>query len=169
MTLILRLVLAAWACAALAACAATSTLEPQNRPLGARDARIYVLRPKAWVSSALSANVKVNGKDVGAVANNSYLSVVRPPGRYKIEVDSPGWFVANEHDFQVGAGRTYYFVLNMKAATVPIAGRGFYSTLTIPGSSEGRPVGQPSSFAGSYLSELDAGEGAAVLSRLTPP
>ena len=169
MALILRLVVAALVCAALAACAATSALEPQNRPLAARDARIYVLRPKTWVSSALSANVKVNGKDVGAVANNSYLSVVRSPGRYKIEVDSPGWFVTNEHDFQVEAGRTYYFVLNMKAATVPIAGRGFYSTFTIPGSSVGRPVGQPSSFAGSYLSELDATQGAAALTQLKPP
>src|SRR6267154_1971628 len=54
----LRSVLAALVCAALSACAATSALESQNKPLTARVARIYILRPGALPGAAMSANVR---------------------------------------------------------------------------------------------------------------
>ena len=105
---------------ALAACATTTALEPQNQPLAARNARIYVLRPNALIARALPAKVTVDGKEVGAVANNSYLSIDRPPGRYKLEVGSPGYFGSSVVEVQAEAGRSYYFALNMSATTIPL-------------------------------------------------
>jgi hypothetical protein len=66
-----RIILAALACASLAACAGTNALESQSKPMSAQSARIYIVRPNAFSGSAMGANVKIDGVDVGAVANES--------------------------------------------------------------------------------------------------
>ena len=162
---LLRLGVAFFAVVALSACATTNALEPQNQPLAARNARIYVLRPPAMVAMALPASVKVDGNDVGAVANNSYLSVDRLPGRYKLEVGSPGYFGSSEVEAEVEAGRSYYFVLGMGGTQIPF-GR---VSIPIESSAQGRPVGQSKGLPGSSLGQLDASQGAALLARLKPP
>ncbi len=153
-----------FAVTALAGCV-TTAVEPQNQPLAARNARIYVLRPPAMVSMALLANVKVDGSEVGGVANNSYLSIDRPPGRYELEVGSPGYFGSSAVEVQVEAGRSYYFTLNMLATQIPLG--------TIPiqtgAGVAGQPVGQSGLLAGSSLGQLDANAGTTMLARLKPP
>lgn len=152
--------------AALTACAATSALEPQHTQLAARNARIFILRPGAIPGGAQSVTVKVNGTTVGSVANNSYLSVDRPPGRYKIEASfSIALGSGLAHEAEVQAGRTYYFVFNM--AGTAIVSRGVY--IPLEGSAVGKQITSMDWLTGSHLAELDASAGAAALSRLKPP
>jgi hypothetical protein len=160
--LLLRIGAMIFAVAMLAGCK-TTALEPQDQPLASRNARIYVIRPYAMISMALPASVKVNGSEVGSVANASYLSVDRPPGRYTVEVGSPGYFGSSEVEMQAEAGRSYYFVLRMSATQLPLG------TMVIPIESSGpggRSVGQSKGLPGSSLGELDATQGAAVLARM---
>jgi hypothetical protein len=162
-----RSVLAALVCAVLSACAATTALESQNKPLTARTARIYILRPGGWAGGAMSANVKIDGVNVGSVAIKSYLFVDRPPGRHKIDMSISGEFGTNVHEIEVVAGRTYYMVVNVRTTAAGLRGGG---VLVMRGSDVGRPVGQSSSVFGySYLSELDPTAGAAMISRLKAP
>ena len=150
--------------AALTACAATSALEPQHTQLAPRNARIFILRPGALSGAAQAVTVKINGAKVGSVANDSYLSVDRPPGRYKIEASLP-FGLGNEHEAEVEAGRSYYFVFNSLGTT--LASGGLF--IHLPGSAMGTKVGSADYLAGSYLGQVDAGTGAAALSRLKPP
>jgi Protein of unknown function (DUF2846) len=158
----LRAAAAALICALLAACAATSALESQSKPASAQSARIYVVRPLAFAGGATAAHIKINDAEVGSVANNSYLFVDRPPGRYRIQVSKWGEPVNSEHEFQVEAGRTYYFAFNAPAATMALPGGGVMMT---PGAGGGRQVGQASLFSG-HLAELDAAAGAQVVARM---
>src|SRR5262245_32679759 len=118
----LRAVSAALICALLAACAATSALESQSKPLSTQSARIYIVRPGAVSGSAMAANVKINGADVGHIANHSYLFVDRPPGRHKIEVKVTTALAGFAHEANVEAGRTYYFAYNGGAAGTTVLG-----------------------------------------------
>lgn len=152
----------------LAACAATTrVLEPQNRQASAGEARIYILRPRAWSYSALGANVKINGVEVGSLASDSYISVVRPTGRYTLSVSFPFDFGAAEHTFDVSSGRTYYFVVNIRARTMPVVSGGIVMSIPMPGTAVGQEVGRSDAFAGGYISELDAGAGAAAVAAMT--
>ena len=160
-----RSVLAALICAVLSACAATTALESQNKPLTARVARIYILRPGALAGAAAAATVKINGLDVGAVATNSYLSVDRPAGRYKIYVSLWGELGKNEHEIDVAAGRTYYYAINMHGTAVAAAG----TVIFFDGPKVGRSVGQSNLLSGGYLAEVDAAQAAAAMSRMKPP
>ena len=161
-----RSVLAALVCASLSACAATNALEPQHKQLASRNARIFILRPGAIPGGAQSVTVKVNGTTVGSVANNSYLSVDRPPGRYKIEASFPfSLGSGNEHEAEVQAGRSYYFVFNV--AGTAVISSGIY--IPLHGSAVGKQVSSTDFLTGSHLAELDASSGPAVLSRLRPP
>lgn len=149
--------------ALLAACmATTSALEPQNKALSGDKARIYILRPNAWALRVQPAHLKIDDQDIGAVANNSFLFVDRPPGRHKLNVSVPFDLGTNELDVQMTAGRSYYFVINMKSSTMMAGG----IVLTIPEQRTGKPVGQRSLFAMAYLAELDATAGAALVARM---
>lgn len=91
----------------LAACA-TAPLESQARVQDARHARIYFLRESTFVYAGGAVYLKVNGQEVGNVANGSYFFVDRPPGTYNVTLESPlvpGRFAAN---LTVRAGGTYY-------------------------------------------------------------
>ena len=159
---IVRSALAALVCVMLAACASTSALEPQNQPLSSRAARIYILRPPAAAGGIYPATIKINGADVGSVANNSYLSVDRPAGRYKI---SAVISTASEDEVEVHAGRSHYFAINVKGSAAPLGG----ISIPIEGSSIGRPLRQPGLFEFSWLSEVDASQATAIMSRMKPP
>ena len=158
----LRAASAALLCVALAACAATSALESQSKPHSAQSARIYILRPGALSGSALAAVVKINGAEVGSVANNSFLFVDRPPARYKVEVSAMGALGNLQHEAQVEAGRTYYFAYLAAGTTIPVGS----IPLVIPGPTGGRQVGQANFLAGAYLSEFDAAAGAETVARM---
>jgi hypothetical protein len=167
MVSVLRAALAALMCGFLTACAATSALESQSKPASAQTARIYIVRPGALSGGAMAANVKINGVDVGHVANNSYLFVDRPPGRHKIEVRLTAGLAGHEHEVQVAAGRTYYFAHNAGAAAVAVGA----VPIVIPGPTEGRRVTEASLgnallTGGAHLAELDAASGAATVARM---
>jgi hypothetical protein len=95
----------------LGACAQTTALEPQNRALDARQARLYFIRHPAILRQIGSADIKVDGKLVGSVATGAYLVVDRSPGPHKITVygliDPTGF----ETDIHVEPGKSYYFEL----------------------------------------------------------
>lgn len=164
----LRAAIAAVIAASVAGCATTTSLEPQNKSLSAGRARIYVVRPDAWVYKAVAAPLKIDGHDVGAVANNSFLFVDRPPGRHTLAISMPLEIGNNEVEFQASAGQSYYFVINMKPMKVygtsaPLMGL----VLTIPQPQTGQPVNQKHAFmGGTYLTKLDAAAGAALVAKM---
>jgi hypothetical protein len=160
--------LAALACAVLAACATnTAAFEPQNRPRNAHQARIYVMWAKSWTCRYCEYDVLINDKRVGRLGQDSYLSVDRPPGSYKLTVKAKLLDLApTQHEFQAVAGRTYYFVINVKPQEYPIMGGGFF---TMPGTAVGRPVKQRNFLSGTYLAVLDNAAGAAEIARRKPP
>jgi len=108
------------------------------------------------------ALVKINGVDVGSVANNSYLFVDRPPGRYKINT---AIFGDLEHDVDVEAGRTYYFAINVLASAAPL-GR---IMVPMEASNAGRPLGKPNMFNPTWLAEVDASAAPAIMARMKAP
>jgi uncharacterized protein DUF2846 len=73
---------------------------------------MYFLREKgvlgALGGSAPTAELNLDGKPVDAVTNGGYIFVDRPPGTYRLSVQS-GISLAFETDVQVSAGRDYYF------------------------------------------------------------
>lgn len=140
------------------------TRTPATRPASARDARIVVLRPFALGGAIWPAGVKINGVQVGSVAVNSHVSVVRPAGRSTLAVSFP--LAQAEHTFDVQPGRTYYFAINIRSTTAVVAGGGVFMAIPIPGSSVGRPVGQQPLFGGFHISELDAGTGEAMIAKM---
>lgn len=163
MKLVLRLLVASFAAAFLAGCfQATTALEPQLTALPARQARIYVLRPNAWAGKANQFKITVNGKEVGGVANNSYLSIDRPPGKYTIKVNTFLDFGGIEHELEVTAGRSYYLAVNVRSSTFMAGG----IVLTIPEQQNGRRVGQGNPFAGMYFGELDDAAGSTLLAQM---
>jgi hypothetical protein len=165
---VLRAASVALVCVLLAACAATSALESQSKPLSTQSARIYIVRPGAVSGGAVAANVKINGTDVGHVANGSYFFVDRPPGRHKIEVRLTTGLASHEHEAQVEAGRTYYFAYNAGTAATSLPGG---VPLIIPGPTGGRQVsssnlGTALLTGGAHLAELDPAAGAEVVARM---
>jgi outer membrane biogenesis lipoprotein LolB len=91
----------------LAACA-TASLESQTKAQDQRQARIYFLRESTLLYVAGTPYIKINGQEVGRVANGSYFFVDRPPGTYTITLEqplAPGRFAAN---VTVRPGAVYY-------------------------------------------------------------
>jgi hypothetical protein len=160
-----RQALAVLPLALLAACSTpVSTVSEPQRHASARDARIFILRPRGFRGAIATLRVKLNDIEVGSVANGSYIMVVRPAGRYTLNVRFAVDLAAVEHTFDASAGRSYYFVYNSSSAEMPIAGGGFF---TIPGSAPlGREVGSRNPFAEAYLSELEPAAGAAAVAAM---
>jgi Protein of unknown function (DUF2846) len=98
----------------LAACA-TASLESQTKMQDPRQARIYFLRESTLLYVAATPNIKVNGEEVGRVANGSYFFVDRPAGKYNITLEmplTPGRFAA---DVTVRPGAVYYVKVSPRA------------------------------------------------------
>jgi hypothetical protein len=161
-SLMVRAVPAALMCTSLAACAGTSALESQSKPISAQSARIYILRPYALSGSAVGANVKIDGAEVGSVAVNSHFFVDRPPGRRKIEVRLTAALAGVEHEADLQAGRTYYFAFNAPGATVMAGG----VPIVFPGATGGRQVGQSNFFSNGHLAQLDEAAGVQMIAQM---
>jgi hypothetical protein len=169
MSSFLRAVFPVFVAALLAGCfQATTALEPQGKALSAGSARIYVVRPSAWSHSANLAKLKIDGQDVGAVANNSFLHVDRPPGRHTLSIDMPFEIGTNDLEVHAVAGRSYYFVINMKPTPVYGTAAPFMGlVMTLPEPQTGQPVKQKHAlFGGTYLAELDAAAGSALVAKM---
>ena len=95
----------------LGACAQTTALEPQNQPLDARHGRIYFIRNPVFVGKLGSADIKIDGKLVGALAAGTYIVADRSPGQHKISVYGAIDSVGSESDINIQPGISYYFEL----------------------------------------------------------
>jgi hypothetical protein len=148
--------------ALLGGCASYSVVEPQNRAQDPRLARIYFIRQPTILSRLGTADIKVDGKQLGSLSQGTYIVADRSPGTHTIAVFggglSSGWF---ETDIEVQAGVSYYFELGqivrinadlMKLDSMGVTGR------PLPGRSE------PHAFLMFYA--LDAAAGEASIARL---
>ena len=138
--------------------------EPQSRQPSARLARLYFLREKGlW---ATEAGIKIDGQPVGSISKGFYLSVDKPPGRYRITCVNP--VSANyEAEVQIEAGQTYYFGVG-----TPLTGAPGQDLLNQAFSgSSGRQLPSASlmsGFSGAALYQIDGAQGPAVISQLKP-
>jgi hypothetical protein len=165
----IRAIWAALACAVLTGCVTTTPLEPQGRSLSANNARIYLIRPDSWVGKLAVYSVEIDGKNVGRVANASYLSVDRPPGRHEIVVAPLLDFAGARHEFHAEAGRSYYFAINAKSSTTAVVSGSFVMAIPLPGTSAGKPIEQRNVLSGIYFGALDDAEGRAMIAALKKP
>jgi hypothetical protein len=99
----------------LAGCA-TAALESQSKVQDRRQARVYIMRESTLIySMGVAPVLKVNGQEVGRVANGSYFFVDRPPGTYTVTLETPltpGRFKA---DVTLRPGATYYVKIAPRA------------------------------------------------------
>lgn len=151
----------------LAACVAANTvaLEPQNRSLDGRQARLYFIRQANAVAGLLTyptVSIKVDGKPVGGLATGVFIFVDRPAGPHTINVsgsshDKSGF----ETDIQIEAGGSYYFEIG---PIVRINNDRFVQGIM---EVSGRPLpGRYSEYSGFMFYSLDATAGAASVARL---
>jgi hypothetical protein len=156
----------------LAACAGSAAIESQTRQRDGRLARIYLLREKGIIGAlggtAATADVKVDGKTVGALRNGFYIFVDRPPGLHTLSAQT-GISMAFETEVQVEAGQVYYFDIGAPTGGGP--GHQLASQLYAGGSGEvTRPKSMLSGgFSGVALYRLDPAAGAAILEQLQAP
>ena len=104
-------------CAALLlnACAtAPIALEPQSEATPPGMARVYLLRDSAWWLRARSVPIKVNGKEVGGLANGSSFFVNRVPGDYRISVKTFGTPAEAAIDVHLEADKRYYVQVGVR-------------------------------------------------------
>ena len=161
----IRAIWAALACLMLAGCV-TTALEPQGRARSGQNARSYLIRPDSWVGKLAVYAVEIDGKNVGKVANGSFLSVDRPPGPHQIVVAPLLDFAGARHTFHAEAGRSYYFVINVKSSTTAVVSGSFVMAIPLPGTSVGKPTGERNFLSGIYLGALDDAEGRAMIAAL---
>lgn len=165
----IRAIWAALACLALAACQ-TTALEPQGRALKGQNARIYVIWPSQVFGGTLaSQDVLIDEQAIGKVGNGSYLSADRSPGRHKITIKSPIGIVQAEHQFYAAAGRSHYFVLNLRSMQIPVMASGIFVNVRSPGTSVGRPVEGTDASKAVYLATINEAAAKALMSRLDKP
>ena len=151
----------------LAACVAANTvaLEPQDRSLDGRQARLYFIRHANAVAGLLTyptVSIKVDGKPVGGLATGAFIFVDRPAGPHKINVsgsihDKSGF----ETDVQIEAGGSYYFEIG------PIVRINNDRLVQEMMEVSGRPLqGRYSEYSGFMFYSLDATTGAASIASL---
>jgi Protein of unknown function (DUF2846) len=154
----------------LAGCAGTAALESQSRQRDTRSARLYFLRPSgvlgAMGARVAAAEIKVDGKSVGAVTNGSYIFVDRPAGSHTISLQN-GISMAFETAVQLDAGRDYYYDI----APPRTGGPGMVMMVEAGAGTKGQQLpGQSlltSSFSGVVLYSLDPATGATELAKLS--
>lgn len=143
-------------CSAIGGCATTTALEPQNLARDANSARLYFVRPSAFVGVVLSPDIKINGKPIGNVASGSYIYAERPAGKYQIVLDhqiEPGSF---SYDVTLKPGEDHYFqvVQGGPPNRVVVLGNNAYV------------VGVPSKQGPFQITPVDAQTGKALISRI---
>jgi len=138
---------------------------PQTKPRDARLARLYFLREKGLVGTEVG--IKIDGKPVGSVAKGLYFSVERPPGRYRISCVNPV-SMDYESEIQIEGGRTYYFGIGTPQVAAP--GQNLLNQALAGSSGQQMTPTSPlmGGFSGAALYQIDATEGASVISQLKP-
>jgi len=133
---------------------------------------MYFLR-EAGVLGALggstpSAEIRVDGKVVGAVTNGSYIFVDRPPGVHKLSVQA-GLSPAFETETQVETGGEYYFNIGVPRGGGP--GHELLSQVYAGGKGQQMQGQSPltTGLSAAVLFTLDPATGAAEISRLKAP
>lgn len=108
------------------------------------------------MGSLSSSEIRVDGQSIGKLdSSDTYLTVDRPPGKHTISVYFLGMFATNlshEATVQLEPGSSHYYEIKQSESNA---------------SAKGRPVAGsvPNAF---MFYELDAGNGAAAISRLKP-
>jgi hypothetical protein len=167
-----RIVIVFWVACQLCACAGTSAIESQSKQRDARLARLYFLREQGVIGAlggtVPAAEIRVDGKPIGSVANGSYIFVDRSPGPYKLSVQS-GISLAFETDVQVEAGKAYYF--NIGVPRTGAMGTDLVNQAYAGGSGQQMRAQSPLSagFSGAVLYSLDPSAGASEIERLKAP
>jgi len=134
--------------------------------------RLYFLRQKAVIGTlggtVPAADIKVDGKKVGAVTNGSYFFVDRPPGLHQLSAEN-GMTLAYETEVQVEAGKSYYF--NLGTPGTGKMGQDLLNQTYAGGSGQQmRPQSLLSAgFSGVAFYNLDPLAGAAEIERLKAP
>jgi hypothetical protein len=138
---------------------------PQTRPRDSRLARLYFLREKGLVGTEVG--IKIDGKPVGSVAQGLYFSSDRPPGRYRIACVNP-ISMDYETEIEIEGGTTYYFGVGTPQVAAP--GQNLLNQALAGSSGQQMRPTSPlmAGFSGAALYQIDAAEGAAVVSQLKP-
>ena len=156
----------------LTACAGSAALESQTRQRDSKLARIYFLREKGMVGAmggtAGTADIKVDGKNIGALRNGFYLFVDRPAGTHELSVQA-AVSLPYETEIRVEAGQVYY--LNLGAAPWGPPGQVLLNQAYAGGSGELLPprAGLSGAMSGTVLYRMDPGSGAALMAQLQAP
>jgi hypothetical protein len=142
-------------------------LEPQppSKPRDTRLARLYFLREKGLVGTEVG--IKIDGKPVGSVAKGLYFFSDRPPGRYRIACVNP-ISMDYETEIEIEGGKTYYFGVGTPQVAAP--GQNLLNQALAGSSGQQMRPTSPlmAGFSGAALYQIDAAEGAAVISQLKP-
>lgn len=168
-----RVVVACCLAFQLAGCASTSAIESQTKQRDARLARLYFLREKGLVGAlggtGPGAEIKIDSKSVGAVANGSYIFADRPPGRYILSVENKVSMGSFETEVQVDAGQAYYF--SIASSSNGAMGQELLNQGVWGGQGESMQARSPLSagLSGVALRRLDPSTGAGVLNDLRAP
>jgi hypothetical protein len=96
----------------LAACS-TTALESQSKVQDARQARVYFLR-STMTLGGVAAEIKVDDRKVGTLANNSSFFIDRAPGQYKLSVETPMETGRFSTVVQLRPSSTYYVALEQR-------------------------------------------------------
>jgi hypothetical protein len=138
---------------------------PQSKPRDTRLARLYFLREKGLVGTEVG--IKIDGKPVGSVATGLYFFSDRPPGRYRIVCVNP-ISMDYETEIEIEAGKTYYFGVGTPQVAAP--GQNLLNQAVAGSSGQQMRPTSPlmAGFSGAALYQIDAAEGAAVISQLKP-
>jgi Protein of unknown function (DUF2846) len=140
----------------------TTTYEPQNRALDARQARLYFIRHPSTLNGFGAPPIKVDGKLVGELGAGSYFITDRPAGTHKLTIMDVRNQVSCESDVTIAPGMSYYFELGPQVRTNIDA----INAATSWGVT-GRPI--PCGYAElarMMFYSLDATTGAAVIAKL---
>jgi hypothetical protein len=153
--------------------ARSSSSAGQDRPSGARNARLYFLREKGILGAmgglAASSEILIDGKTVGKVEMGTFFSVDRPPGLHKIATHMKLSITDYEIEVPLEAGKTYYFGIGTQRTGPPVQD---LLNQAIAGSS-GQQIRSSSpfksAFAGAGLFRLEPAAGAAAIEKLKQP
>ncbi|KRR28442.1 hypothetical protein CQ13_20835 [Bradyrhizobium retamae] len=126
---------------------------------------MYFLREKGLVGTEVG--IKIDGKPVGSVAKGLYFFLDRPPGRYRIACVNP-ISMDYETETEIEGGRTYYFGVGTPQVAAP--GQNLLNQALAGSSGQQMRATSPlmAGFSGAALYQIDAAEGAAVISQLKP-
>jgi hypothetical protein len=110
------------ACFSLEACTSRTALEAQDTLRATGAARIYFIRPDAFIGAGQPARVRVDEKEVGSLGIGTFLHIDRPAGQYRLVVDHPLDFGKTELTVSIREGKDYYFKIFPGASNVAFVG-----------------------------------------------